>query len=344
MKVISLKNYLQDFSDECLFKRYRKLWRQAEKYEILLNFPLHLDIELSGVCNLNCEFCFQNKLITRPLGFMDFDLYKKIIDEGSSKGLCSIKLQVRGESFLHPNIFDAIDYAKKNSVMDIQITTNATMLNESFCTKIIKSGLDGIIFSVDKQHQNSFNCKIATKNNYSTIEKSIKKFLDIREKIGSHKPWVRLQTSIEETDSESINRNKDYIKSKFPQANLIVINRIQNYKDDEDTYPELQKNYRLLPCSFLMQRIAIFWNGEVTTCCMDYNNRFQLGNVNEENIQEIWLSEKLHKARNLHFNGNRIHMPICKHCHACTESITDQIDVDKTPRNFADFIEGKEES
>ncbi|KPA15162.1 radical SAM domain protein [Candidatus Magnetomorum sp. HK-1] len=328
---------MQGLNFENSFKLYRELWRQAEQYEIIVDFPLHLDIELSGICNLNCEFCFQNNLIKKPLGFMNFDLFKKIIDEGALKGLCSVKLQVRGESFLHPNIFDAIKYAKKNRVLDLQITTNATMLNETFNSKIINSGLDGIIFSVDKQHKNSYNNKIATANNYSSIEKLVKKFLEVREKLRSKKPWVRLQTSIEETDIASINKNKEYIKTKFPQTDLIVINRIQNYKDDEDTYPELQKNYRLLPCNFLMQRIAIFWNGDVTTCCMDYNNRLKLGNINKQSIQEIWLSEKMQKARELHFEGNRFKMPICKHCHACTESISEKIDVDTTPRNFADL-------
>jgi len=337
MKEINLKKQFKNLSIEKSFKLYRHLWRKAEQYEVLFNFPIHLDIELSGRCNLKCENCFQNNLIKMPLGFMNFGLYKKIIDEGASKGLCSVKLQVRGESFLHPNIFDAIQYAKEKGILDIQITTNATMLNEAFSTKIINSSLDGIIFSVDNQHRKSFDSQLSELKNYSSVEKSIKTFLVIREALGSKKPWVRLQTSIEETDLSSIERNRDHIKTKFPQADLIAINRIQNYKDDEDTYPEIQKNYRLLPCCFLMQRMAIYWNGDITTCCMDYNNRFQVGNVKDNSIQKIWLSQKMQKFRNLHLKGGRVHMSICKHCNVCTESISETIFVDNTPRHFADL-------
>ena len=41
-----------------------------------------------------------------PRGFMKEKLFKKIIDEGISNGLCAIKLQSRGEAMMHPKIFE----------------------------------------------------------------------------------------------------------------------------------------------------------------------------------------------------------------------------------------------
>src|SRR5271166_2971110 len=36
------------------FEAYRAAWRQAERLEVLPDFPLHLDIELASSCNLKC--------------------------------------------------------------------------------------------------------------------------------------------------------------------------------------------------------------------------------------------------------------------------------------------------
>lgn len=338
MKTVDLSLIFKDVGKTLKFETYRKYWHKADKYEVLTDFPMHLDVELSGICNLKCDFCFQNGLINKPLGLMELKLFKKIIDEGALKGLCSLKLQIRGESLLHPNIFDCIAYAKDAGILDVQITTNATLLNDDISKKIIESGLDGIVFSVDNQHSESYETRFDNQT-YTDIECSIKRFLKIRAKVGNSqsRPWVRLQTSIPQFDAESFRNTKAYITDKFPEADIVVVNRLQVYNDDKDTYPDLHINYELQPCGYLMQRLAIFWNGDVTTCCMDYNNRFNLGNIESQTIQEIWLSERMDEFRALHKKGARRTMPICKHCHACTVCISEENEVDNTPRHYDDL-------
>ena len=40
-----------------------------------------LIIEPTNTCNLRCSFCFVTEGMTRDEGFMDLDLFKKIIDD-----------------------------------------------------------------------------------------------------------------------------------------------------------------------------------------------------------------------------------------------------------------------
>ena len=40
-----------------------------------------LIIEPTNTCNLRCTFCFVTEGMTREGGFMEFDLFKKIIDD-----------------------------------------------------------------------------------------------------------------------------------------------------------------------------------------------------------------------------------------------------------------------
>ena len=336
-KQVNLKTLFFKLNQHEKFEQYRKLWHKTSAYKILTDFPLHLDIELSGICNLKCVSCFQNGLIEGKLGFMSFDLYKQIINEGLEKGLCAIKLQIRGESFLHPNFFECIAYAKEKGILDVQVTTNGTLLNNDNIQKILDSKLDAIILSVDSHHEDSFKQKKHLKN-YTTVEQSIKSLLEQRKKQCKLSPWVRLRSSIAKCDSNSFDRAKDYLKKKFPEADVYIVGKIHDFRDNKDSYTDLNTNYYLAPCSYLMQRLAIFWNGDVTTCCMDYNNRFKLGNVTSQNIDDIWLSSKMNSFRKIHYDQQRSTMPICKHCHACTKIKTDKEVQDITKRHFMDTV------
>lgn len=336
LKSIDLIQEFKGLDANDKFKKYRELWKQAECYKILTNFPLHLDIELAGMCNLKCKHCFQNGLITQPLGLMEYNLFKKIIDKAVPRGLCACKLQIRGESFLHPKLFDCINYAKSTGVLDVQITTNGTLLDNECIKGVLNSGLDAIILSVDSHHEENFQ-RGHGNNDYSDIEQNIQKLLKRRVQKGGSRPWVRLQTCIPTADLELYKKTKRYIQNKFPLADLHVINRMRNFREDEDCYPDLQTNYKILPCSYLLQRLDVHWNGDVTTCCSDYNCRFCLGNIKKQPIQNLWLSEKMNHFREIHRSGNRKLMQICKHCQVCTESLINKDQSHTKSQHIVDY-------
>jgi len=316
MKRIDLPTVFANLDEEQKFHLYRRLWQQAARYEVLTSFPLHLDIELSGLCNLRCAFCFQNGLIQQKLGLMKVSLFKQIIDQAVPLGLCAVKLQVRGESFLHPRLFDCIAYAKQKGVLDVQITTNGTMLDRHISRNILESGLDGLIVSVDAHHGDSFTQKHHLKT-YDTVEQAVQEFLQLRSAHHKSKPWVRLQASVPQNDPGVFETTRAYLAEKFPQADYIAVNRMHNFRNDTDAYPDLQTNYEPVACSYLMQRLVVFWDGQVTTCCLDYNNQFDLGSVQEHGIQRIWLSPKLMQMRRDHLRLRQRSMPICRHCPVC---------------------------
>jgi len=320
------------------FRIYRELWNKAGRYQVLTDFPMHLDIELSGKCNLKCEFCFQNNLIRSHLGFMAPELYKNIITEGVQHGLCAVKLQIRGESLLHPDFFGLVAFAKAKGVMDVQVTTNGTLLDDQAIEQIFNSGLDALILSVDAHHETTY-LQRKQAHTYSSVESAVTKLLARRKELGRSRPWIRLRASIPAHDAGALHRTRAYLKEKFPLADIIVVGRIHNFKDNEDSYPDLTTAYTFSPCAYLTQRLAIYWDGAVTTCCMDYNSKFNLGNANSDAIQDIWLSRQMNRFRSRHLIGDRGNMPICRHCHACVTLKSTEGMMDTTPKHIADYNE-----
>ena len=106
-----------------------------------------LIIEPTNTCNLRCTFCFVTEGMTREDGFMDFELFKKVIDE--SPGLEHLCMHNWGEPLLHKDIFRMINYAKAAGIAWVVMNTNGTLLTDKIIQRIVDSGLDIIRFSID---------------------------------------------------------------------------------------------------------------------------------------------------------------------------------------------------
>ena len=113
--------------------------------------PIRLWIEPTPYCNLKCPMCPQSdpKItdITKGKTHMDFELYKKIIDEAAGH-VYDINLAHRGESTFHKGLPEMIQYASEKGIKT-RLHTNATILNEKMSKAILDSGLDLLSFSFD---------------------------------------------------------------------------------------------------------------------------------------------------------------------------------------------------
>ncbi|MBI4382762.1 MAG: radical SAM protein, partial [Nitrospinae bacterium] len=106
-----------------------------------------LIIEPTNTCNLRCTFCFVTEGMDRPEGFMDFDLFRKVIDD--SPGLEHLCMHNWGEPLLHKDIFRMIDYAVRSGVKYVVMNTNGTLLTDKMIGRIVDSSLSIIRFSID---------------------------------------------------------------------------------------------------------------------------------------------------------------------------------------------------
>ena len=127
-------------------------WHLFPRLHHVSKFPSHVDIELSSLCNLNCPMCytttddFKNKVNKKN---MDFNLFKKIIDECARYNLFSIRLSLRGEAFLNKNIFDMIKYAKSKGIKEVSTLTHGGFLNAEKFEQLIDLKLDWLTISFD---------------------------------------------------------------------------------------------------------------------------------------------------------------------------------------------------
>ncbi|MBI5183986.1 MAG: radical SAM protein [Nitrospinae bacterium] len=126
-----------------------------------VQFPLsRVHIELTNICNFNCIFC-PKSIMTREKGYMRYDLVKRIIDELAENNITEkITFHIMGEPFMHPNIFDAMEYGIKRGIK-IGLTTNGSYLTPENSDKLIRIGIDQINISLQTPDEDSFRLRRA---------------------------------------------------------------------------------------------------------------------------------------------------------------------------------------
>ena len=173
--------------DDTRYQEYRRKWKEwPEKFQSG-DFPLHLDIEPTNVCNLRCPFCATtyNKYNN---GFMAEKTWKKILDEAGRHNLYSLKFTYRGEPLLHKDLPRMVAYAKDAGVMDVYFNTNAVKLDEETIHKLIDAGLDRISISFEGMDKRIYE-KYRVGSDFDLVVKNIDLMKKIKDELGTINHW-----------------------------------------------------------------------------------------------------------------------------------------------------------
>ena len=264
-----------------------------------------LIIEPTNTCNLRCTFCFVTDGMTRDGGFMDFNLFKKIIDDCTDlEHLC---MHNWGEPLLHKDIFRMIEYAKNKGVNYVVMNTNGTLLTDKMINRIVNSKLDIIRFSIDGSAETFKRVRGVELENF---EKNIKKLKIIKEKKRPELKMGVVFTVEEDTEGDAeeyINHWEKIVDHVRLQPKLITSPRTE-------VCPEpFGKDYG---------KLVVLWDGRVIPCCVDYNANLMIGNIQNDTIPNLWKSEKLNILREQHLKGE--FPDTCANCNECESNKADK--------------------
>lgn len=288
---------------------YRKAWDEVPKKKEVMDFPLCLDIETTTVCNLKCPMCPRTNMIKKDLPFlianMDFDLYKKIIDQGAKYNLPSIKLMYLGEPLAHPDVAKQIKYAKERGIIDVIMNTNGTLLIPEMAEKILDAGIDRIFFSFDSVDPKKYE-KIRVGAKFDEVVKNIKYLCELKKKKYPH-VQTRASMVLMEGNKDEFENYKNFWKDTVDTVGYGIY--VEPLPDE--SYPE----YKGFVCAQLWQRMFVRVDGQITVCCTDYTKQYVAGDAKKEKLYDIWHGEKYQFIRDKHKSGNYYDVEMCRKCH-----------------------------
>lgn len=107
---------------------------------------LTLDFELGGKCPLRCIYCYRSQdPRDQDKNLIDFNLWKKVIEDASKIGLKSVKLIGGGEITLEKHFFEAMEFIADKGIITVLFTSGLVIGDDELCMKI--HGIDGRQFS-----------------------------------------------------------------------------------------------------------------------------------------------------------------------------------------------------
>jgi radical SAM protein with 4Fe4S-binding SPASM domain len=87
--------------------------------------PENIDLLITNKCNLKCPHCYRNSMVSDELKRINMERMRQFIDEMEELNVYRFKI-TGGEPFLHPDLFEIVEYAA-HKPMCISILTNGTI-------------------------------------------------------------------------------------------------------------------------------------------------------------------------------------------------------------------------
>lgn len=279
--------------------------------------PKYYIIEPTNICNFMCPICPNSQYSSDEKGKMSFSLFQKIIDQIYDVAEV-IQLYWMGEPLLNDSIYDMIKTCKKKTWSKVMLSTNGSLLSRELIELLVKSGLDEIIVSVDACESQEIYSAIRTGGEIGKLNENINVLLEYSENISIVLQFIDMY----------INKSEKYsFINKWTNQNCEIsisclytwANQIPSLNLASDNLSPVAKKQRV-PCADLWNKMAIHWDGTVSACCFDWNNKLVIGDCSSELILDIWNNEKINCLRALHENMNFSKCPICMNCDSWAES------------------------
>ena len=269
-------------------------------------WPTHLMIEPTTHCNLRCAICPVTAGMNRPTGHMDFNIFKKAVDEVGGYSLF-IMLWGWGEPFLSPSIYDMISYAKKRDIKVVSSTNGHLFATGNHPNVLVRSGIDALIFALDGIRQETYE-RYRKGGDLNTVIAGIKNVVAAKKVLNSKTPVIDLRFMVMKHNEHEIPELKDFarslgvdlltLKTLNPYNHLSTAGdgnqlspenpRYQRFKHDPETRSPIR--FKNNPCGALWNNPFITWEGKVCPCCFDLHNQYVLGDLTNDTFKKhlVW--------------------------------------------------------
>lgn len=288
--------------------------------------PYILIVDPLNVCNLRCPLCPTGVgELERKQQKMDWEVYTRIIDQLAPWGY-EVNLHNWGESLLHPRIFDMIRYAVDRNLAT-NMSTNFNRVNDEKIDRLIESGLEYLILSIDGVSQDVY-AKYRVRGNIDRVLANVRKLVARKKALGSSTPFIEWQFIL-------FGHNAHELEAARKLAGEIGVNRFRVippgipfharepeklkekwlYKDDSGKVQAFTGG-EPGACFYLYRSITTNPDGGSAPCCIVYGDRNDFGDLGREPFEAIWNNEKYRSARSLFRKGGKgIQPTVCDGCH-----------------------------
>lgn len=282
---------------------------------LLHDVPRMLLVETTNLCNLSCAHCARRVVYgarnRKACGCMEWQLWKRIVDEIARYPGVTLRPFGEGEPLLHPQLPALIEYAKAQGVSNIWLNTNGTLLTEERSKSLLEAGLDQLEVSIDAYSVETYE-KIKGRPLLAEVTSNALRYIELKERILPHGKVV---ASFVESD---LNAHETHEFAEFWEhhADAVHIRPVHQHGSHvgDDAGPGGSSAINRLPCPLLWGWAEIDFQGNLRFCIWDWEGEGIVANVKKAGIAETWTGSEYRALRGLHTQGRFDEIPICGRC------------------------------
>lgn len=318
------------------YKQWRNEDRTYLKDVVPLDTPYNIKIEVSSLCNAECNYCAHSKPDAGGVwqGNMSMELFEKIIDDIKKLNHRPklIEMYMFGEPLCNPNLAKMIARVKEENIVDtIAFTTNGLLFTPERIDSIIAAGVD--IIRISLQGINS-----ETYKKICGVTVDFESFLKNLNYLYAHKGNCQIRMKIADIALKDIpdGKNKfmelfaDKADSVFVETILPLYKQVDYKSIDENIGRNVlcgregvkTDNVHMV-CHRPFFRVRIAANGIVSSACCDTPNDIIYGDITKESLSDIWNGKRHMEFLKMQLKGNRFKHPSCKECVAANDITTE---------------------
>jgi len=306
-----------------LLAKAQRRFRRAK----LWGYPYHYVLDPINICVLHCPLCPTGRgTLKRPRGKMAFDDFQKLVDEIAPYAYF-LDLYNWGEPFLHPQIFDMIDYAHVRNI-STKVSTSLNYFNEGMARQAVESGLEELVISLDGADQETYQT-YRVGGSLARVMENVKSLVKQRELHQASFPLLTIRVLLNRFNENQIPAIRR-LGTQLGVDNVVVAPIMVNTDSREDVEQWLPVNERhsfydyrtrqdktlqkVGACPYLWETCVISWEGGVSPCCWYDDPANDFGNAFTEPLRDIWNNDFYVASRQV-FRGEEVRRDtVCVHC------------------------------
>lgn len=268
-------------------------------------------LEITNLCNLNCEFCPGTR---RPQGFLapeDFRLFGEKLRPHTAY----LYLHLMGEPLLHPRLAELLAHGEELS-FKVMITTNGTLLDRQGALVCSSPAVEKVSISL-----HSFE---------GSGGQGLEDYLEqcvrfARKAAGAGKRCALRLWNLDGADTRGANRRNGEILSALERAfprpwregrrgTTLAPNVFLEWGEKFD-WPDLSvpPSDRPAFCYGLRDQVGVLWDGTVVPCCLDHEGDVPLGSLRTQTLEEILNSPRAQAIYD-GFSRGKASEELCRRC------------------------------
>lgn len=241
-------------------------------------------VEVTNICNMNCSFCHGHSRLPRRMERQEFS---RILDQLRGKTQY-IYYHLMGEPLTHPQLPEFLKMAAQQGFRSV-ITTNGTLLRRHGA-EILEAGLHKVSISLHSFEQGD-------DASFDRYIHDAAQFAEAAFRVGTivvFRLWNRGCDGGRNTFAVEL--LKKYLQGDWSENSrgLRIRDKLFLEWGDRFTWPDRDAPDQgdQVFCYGLGDHFGILCDGTVVPCCLDSDGVIALGNVHQQDLQEILNSPR----------------------------------------------------